>query len=469
LQLVLDSTGDGLLSVTLDGIVQAERSRAASVWFGEANAATPETIWSLLHPDDQPAALAVRVAFEQLAQDWLPFELSADQMPKQLQCGDRTLELAWKAVHEDGVMKRVLVIGRDVTEQREAERAEREAKEIQDLVGSVLRDKAAFTAAVNDARDLLQAIASVEDSDTMRRALHTLKGNMAMFGFHGLAASCHELESALAEPADRPTQSQVATLRDQLEATLQRMKDVVGTDFLSLIEVCDRDVDRLMHALEAGFDRAAILKFVASWRDESVEAVLRRFAAQASRIATSLGKEVEVIMEDGGARVPSGELRAFWGGLVHAVRNAVDHGIETPDERVAAGKPRRGRLILRVSAEAHVLTVRVEDDGRGLDFDALRSAAQRKGLPTATREDLIEAMFMDGVTTKSEVTSLSGRGVGMAALRETCQALGGTIDVDSGAGTGTRLTCRVPLSRVSMVTLVSMPPTAKGALRGAAA
>jgi chemotaxis protein histidine kinase CheA len=79
-------------------------------------------------------------------------------------------------------VKRVLVIGRDVTEQREAEKAEREAKEIQDLVGSVLRDKAAFTAAVNEARELLRAIASVEDSDTMRRALHTLKGNMAMFG-----------------------------------------------------------------------------------------------------------------------------------------------------------------------------------------------------------------------------------------------------------------------------------------------
>ena len=176
-------------------------------------------------------------------------------MPKQVRCGDRALELAWKAVHEGGVSTRVLVIARDVTEQREAAKAEREAKEIHDLIGSILRDKAAFAASVSEARDLLRIIAS-DDSDAMRRALHTLKGNMPMFGFHGVAASCHELESELAESGGRPTESQVANLREQLDETMQRMQDVVGTDFLSLVEVSARDVDELIHALDAGHDRS---------------------------------------------------------------------------------------------------------------------------------------------------------------------------------------------------------------------
>jgi HPt (histidine-containing phosphotransfer) domain-containing protein/two-component sensor histidine kinase len=462
LQLVLDSTGDGLLSVTLDGMVQAERSRAASAWLGETKG-SPEPVWSLFHPDDPSAALALRMSFEQLVEDLLPFELSAEQMPKRLQRDGLTLDLAWKPVVEEGTMKRVLVVAHDITERLEAENAEREAKELQDLVGSVLRDKAGFSEGVNDARSLLHVMASVDDPEVMRRALHTLKGNMAMFGFHELAAGCHELEGLLAETGERVTTEQVASLREQLDATLLRVKDVVGSDFLSLVEVRDRDLDRLMRALEQRYDHAALLAFVTSWRDESVESVLRRLGAQATRIAANVGKELDVVVDDGGARVPTGELRTFWSGLIHAVRNAVDHGIETPDERLAAGKPARGRLTLRASAEGRTFTLQVEDDGRGIDFGALGAAAKRHGLPAATHDDLIEAMFTDGVTTKSEVTSISGRGVGMTALRHACNDLGGSLEVDSQTGTGTRLTFHFPLSRLPASALLPSASRIKAA------
>jgi chemotaxis protein histidine kinase CheA len=448
LQLVLDSTGDGLLSIALDGIVHAERSRAASLWFGSAQS-PPETIWSLFCGNDAKAALALRMSFDQLVEDMLPFELAAEQMPKRLVRRGRTLELGWKQVTEDGAMKRVLIVAQDITERLEAERAEREAKELQDLVASVLRDKAGFNEGINDARALLRVIASVDDADVMRRALHTLKGNMAMFGFHQLATACHELENTLGESGGAATADQVESLRDQLESTLGKVREVVGGDFLSLVEVRERDLNRLMRALEERYDHAALLAFVGSWQDEVVETVLRRFATQAERIGTNLGKELGVEVDDGGARVPSGELRAFWGGVIHAVRNAVDHGIETPEERRAAGKAARGRLVLSARTEGQTLTLRVEDDGRGVDFEALREAAKRRGLPAATSEDLVEAMFADGVTTKSEVSSLSGRGVGMSALRQSCRDLGGTVKVESTRGAGTCLTFWIPLSRPS--------------------
>ncbi|HEY8088184.1 MAG TPA: ATP-binding protein [Polyangiaceae bacterium] len=455
LQLVLDSTGDGLLTVTLDGVVQAERSRAAAAWLGEGGGA-PAPVWSLFHPDDLDAALALRLAFEQLVGDVLPFDLAAEQMPRRLQRGGMTLDLTWRQVTEAGAMKRVLVVARDITERLESERAEREAEELQDMVASVLRDRVGFGESVTEARSLLDVIASADEPQLVRRALHTLKGNMAMLGFQQLASACNELETALpSAPGDVVTDRQVVPLRDLLESTLRRVKDVVGDDFVSLVEVCDRDIDRLLRALHDGHDHAAIIAFVASWRDQSVEAVLGRFAAQASRIAPGLGKELDVTVEDTGARVPSGELRTLWGGLAHAVRNAVDHGIEPPDERIAGGKPPRGRIALRASAETRLLTLQIEDDGRGIDFEALRVAATGKGLPTTTREHLIEAMFTDGVTTKSEVTTLSGRGVGLGALRQTCRDLGGLLEVASRPGLGTCLTLRIPLSRESTVMLPS--------------
>ncbi len=454
LQLVLDSTGDGLLTVALDGTVMSERSRAASAWFGApAERAVP--VWELFFPDDPKAALGLRMSFEQLVEEALPFEVTAEQMPRRLARGDRTLELAWKPVTEGGAMKRVLVVARDISERVEAEEAEQQAQELRDLVGSVLRDKAGFADGVGDARALLEVLGSTDDGRVLARALHTLKGNAGMFGFHRLAADCHALESALVEGDRLPTPEQIASLRHRLDETLSRIRDVFGEDFLSLIEVHERDWERLMQALELRYEHASVLAFVASWRDESVGAILRRFANQARRIATSLGKELDVVIDDGGARVPAGALRVFWNALVHAVRNAVDHGIEPPEERVATGKPSPGRLALRARADGAELVVQVDDDGRGIDFEALREAAMRRGLPHSTREDLVDAMFADGVTTRSEVTELSGRGVGLAALKQACRELGGTLDVDSRAGAGTRLTFRLPLGRTSSVTWAS--------------
>jgi chemotaxis protein histidine kinase CheA len=283
------------------------------------------------------------------------------------------------------------------------------------------------------------------------RALHTLKGNAAVFGFHHLASRCHNLENELAESGGGVTEEQIADLYRDLEVTVRQVKVVFGDDFLSLIEVRERDLSRLANALQERREHTALLAMVESWRDESVDAVLNRFAAQASRIATGLGKEIDVVVDDDGARVPRGALRGFWSGLVHAIRNAIDHGIETPDERLDAGKPQRGRLVLRARSDGHRLTLELEDDGRGIDFDALRRAADRKGLPCATRSDLLEAMFADGVSSRTEATELSGRGVGMAALREACVELGGSLAVETHRGAGTRFTFHIPVSR---------PPTA---------
>lgn len=455
LQLVLDSTGDGFLTVAPDGTVQHERSREAAAWFGAGKRGEP--VWEMLGRDDRKIAVAVRMGFEQLVEDLLPFELTAEQMPRRILRDGRTLELAFRPVTEDGAMKRVLIIARDISERIEAERAEREAQELRDLVGSVLRDKPGFIDAVNDARALLGVIATAKDRKTMRRALHTLKGNAAMFGFHQLAARCHELEGELAETEDDVSPEQVVALKEQFDSTLAAIQEIFGEDFLSLVEVRDKDLDRLMRGLTERYEHASLLGFVASWRDESLDTVLRRFGSQAKRIAAALGKEIDVVVDDRGVRVPPGELRAFWGVMVHAVRNAVDHGIEMPDERAAAGKPRAGRLSFSARAVGTTLTLKIEDDGKGIDFDALRASAIRKGLPAATREDLVEAMFADGVSTKSEVSALSGRGVGMAALRQLCAELGGRIEVDTKAGAGTCLTFYLQLTRASTARLSITP------------
>jgi two-component system chemotaxis sensor kinase CheA len=137
---------------------------------------------------------------------------------------------------------------------------------------------------------------------------------------------------------------------------------------------------------------------------------------------------------------------------MHVLRNAVDHGIEPPDEREAAGKPREGSIELRASRERDHVTITVEDDGRGLDADELRETAMEKGVRSETELDSMEdtevydLVFHPGFSTAEEVTDVSGRGVGMDVVHSTVKQLDGSVNVESGEGEGTTVTLRLPVS-----------------------
>jgi two-component system, chemotaxis family, sensor kinase CheA len=111
--------------------------------------------------------------------------------------------------------------------------------------------------------------------------------------------------------------------------------------------------------------------------------------------------------------------------------------LEDTSDRAAAGKPAAGRIVLGARRTNTQIQFWVEDDGRGIDWEKVKAVAERLGLPHRTREDLIEVLFADGLTTREEVTDLSGRGVGLAALRQSVNALHGVVSVDSVQGRGT--------------------------------
>ena len=166
--------------------------------------------------------------------------------------------------------------------------------------------------------------------------------------------------------------------------------------------------------------------------------VLAIYARTIRQLATRLGKEVDPSIIDHRLRLPGAEMRSFLGVLVHVVRNSVDHGIESPSERVRAGKPRAGRVSIESRMDGSAFVIAVEDDGRGIDWEAIRQRARLRGLPAATEQDLEEALFVDGITTREAVTDVSGRGVGLSAVRQICRQLGGTVRVRSQRGQGTR-------------------------------
>jgi two-component system chemotaxis sensor kinase CheA len=168
-------------------------------------------------------------------------------------------------------------------------------------------------------------------------------------------------------------------------------------------------------------------------------------------IAGRLGKDVELTVAGGDVRLDRQIVDALRDPLLHLVRNAVDHGIEAPDTRRAAGKPTAGRIAARVEPRGTRVVIVVEDDGPGLDVAALRAAAVRNGLLTGEQANRLgdreaaRLVFHAGVSTARAVSEISGRGVGMAVVLETVARLQGTVDVRWEAGRGTRFDLELPL------------------------
>ena len=195
-------------------------------------------------------------------------------------------------------------------------------------------------------------------------------------------------------------------------------------------------------------------------RMQPIKKVFGRFPRVVRDLARSLNKEVNLEMIGEDTDLDKNLVEALADPLVHLVRNAVDHGIESPEEREAAGKPRAGTVILAAEQEGDHILLSIEDDGKGMDPDVLRRKAVEKGLmdeESAARLDDREAynlIFAPGFSTKTEISDVSGRGVGMDVVKTRIGQLNGSVEIDSQLGKGSRLSIRVPLTLAIMPTLM---------------
>jgi two-component system chemotaxis sensor kinase CheA len=195
-------------------------------------------------------------------------------------------------------------------------------------------------------------------------------------------------------------------------------------------------------------------------RMQPIKKVFGRFPRLVRDLARSLKKEVNLELQGEETDLDKNLVEALADPLVHLVRNAVDHGIECPEEREAMGKPRVGTVILAAEQEGDHILLSIEDDGKGMDPAILRAKAVEKGLMDAesvARLDDREAynlIFAAGFSTKEEISDVSGRGVGMDVVKTRIGQLNGTVEIDSTLGRGSRLLIRVPLTLAIMPTLM---------------
>ncbi len=201
------------------------------------------------------------------------------------------------------------------------------------------------------------------------------------------------------------------------------------------------DVERLSGELR---DTMMVLRMV------PVTQLFGRFRRLVHDLARETGKMIELELEGESTEVDKTVMERLADPLVHLVRNSVDHGLELPDERAAAGKERAGRVLLSARQSGGEVIITIKDDGRGIDRDRVRAKAEASGLIQPGQQlmdqELLQLIFQPGFSTAAQVTNLSGRGVGMDVVKKTVEALRGVIDIRSEPGKGSEVSLRIPLT-----------------------
>jgi two-component system chemotaxis sensor kinase CheA len=306
---------------------------------------------------------------------------------------------------------------------------------------------------------LLALEASPGDEETKRELLrlaHTIKGNASCVGLTEVTTFAHAYEELLERFADislllsgldllkagvRSAVSSIANGRADPKARvgaerMNRMLDLAGEIAIArgrvqqllagasdpLIEA-ERQIDALQSELQ---------ELIMRMRMVPIGPLFRQYARVIRDIAPSHGKEARLVTIGDDVEIDTNAVEMLRDPLTHMIRNAIDHGIESPERRAAAGKPEAGTITLEAKHEAGMVIIRVSDDGAGIDHKAIEAG--------------VNVIFESGFSTADEVTDLSGRGVGMDVVRRAIEALRGTISIATREGEGTTFSIRLPLT-----------------------
>lgn len=292
--------------------------------------------------------------------------------------------------------------------------------------------------------DLDAAMTAAGELHLQVSGITQLSGSISTVASHARRLE-REWQELRASPGHAPTEHTSATVARRFDTELQHLT-------ASAIEVERRASEREHRLARAAQDVERAVQRLGLVQFEDVCAGLDRAARD---VASTAGKQARLEVDAGTLELDRTVAAVLRDPLVHLVRNAVDHGLEEPDVRTRAGKPPEGRIAVTAVLHAGELVVTVSDDGAGIDVAAIRQAANRRGLDApADHEQVVQLLFAPGLSTRSTTTDVSGRGVGLDAVRTSVEAVGGSVEIQTGADTGMAVRMRLPLTLSTMRAVV---------------
>lgn len=468
---LLDNTGQGILCFDQNMIIQDHASRATQVIFEQP--IHELNILELMFPENKEE---IKGFLDILFKSGGKLNLVKNLLPTQFIRNDKHYDLAFRWIPA-GKNKpaRIMMILTDVTIKRKLEMMLAKDERQNQKIIRIAVDRHGFLRFYNGIQnslltienELKSPVASINASD-LARNFHTIKGGLASYSFFEVAEIAHKAESLLEafifkdEPLSLPQVEALLATCNELKTVFKekifelgdlipkQLLNVSKTDFYRISE---EKISRLEEFLQVQqVKQPELSQLINDLRKQPLRNTLKKIASDAKYIAFQEGKQVAVEYSGEDTQVIHAELDLFLASLVHLVRNAIDHGIEPPNERRNLGKSETGRIMVAVTLHDRIFTLVFADDGRGIDVTTLKERAVAMGIRTRAQVDLLsesagwQLIFEPGLSVKKTPNSLSGRGIGMDAVVWSINQLKGTIAVRSGIGTGTTFTFQIPVT-----------------------
>lgn len=388
-----------------------------------------------------------------IGDDYLAFEINQDTLPKRAQCrfnaSEKSLNLGWQALTDsEEQIDRLLISVQDVTEVLKLSEENEKKDATIKIIGEIAEcDKTILLSVLGAKQDIIayQNELSGEYIDPvskeiveLKRFLHTLKGNSRSLALSLLSSTVHKTETALnvflndeAKRKDGLPRTLLGTIIDCIDV----YQDVASSTFgLShegrgenvVLQVAKSDFDLIVskvhsNRIESGIGDLLSLYF----KSDTLDSYVEHFGESLAKLGKELSKPAPILDVREGLVLKSSAKNVLEGPLTHILTNSLDHGIESPEERLGQGKSEQGTIFIDYVEEGDLIILRIKDDGGGADIEGLaREGNLGEGYEITQALDCI---FTDELTTKGNVSTISGRGVGMASVRSDLEKLGGSI------------------------------------------
>ncbi len=438
---LLNNSAEGFLSFSKELIINKEYSKECETMFGRKIDGIQ--IAQLMFEGDENSAGLLTKNLERVfaSEDDFKTQTLISLLPTVYKINGLFLSAKYKKLENNNMM---LVLD-DITAELALKEQVAEEQMRLKFVVTVFKEKEDIQGAIKDFKLFLKINLDSSNTQTLYRDIHTFKGIFAQFNFYHTAQALHETESRISETSGIQKE-QTDKLQAAFDKDMATLYDILGYDIFGggeKLSVELADLELLEQNIDALSPQEIRLR-LRQLRYRPFCELLSSYPKFCSALAKRLGKEIEEFRIEGAEfRVDTSVYYPFARSLVHLFRNALDHGIESPDERVENGKSEEGKIRCAATLENGAIIVTVSDDGRGIDTKRLIQKAEKLNIEIP--ENPLMLVFEDALSTQEGVSQLSGRGVGLGALREEAKKLGGSIEVSSQFRRNTIFKCIIPL------------------------
>jgi len=473
---LLDNADQGFLSFGSDYIIDDEYSQECVKLLGDG--LSGKNIADILFPDDADKNIFFRDTLESVRneENEMIKGVMLSLLPQELLLNRRAIKIDYKFLTDQSFM----LVLTNITKERILERKVEQEQEILKMIVAIVRDPNQFydlkddflTYADKKLSFINKNLTFSTNLSGIYRDIHTFKGSFAQLRMQGSVKKLHLLETTLSKlkSSEEHHNTELSQILEQsdfhawIEKDLDIIKTILGGDFFDKqhkVIVDDTFMfnieEKITHLLHSDNKHVTtyknILSEISKAKGVTINKVLSSYPKLCLDIADSLGKNIYEFKVSGGAEILMPlHFKPFFKSLIHLFRNAIDHGIEDIDTRLAAGKNEHGLISCHVEDHSEYIKINIADDGMGIDIETLKQKAltaniiSQNKLSRLTRQEVQGLIFHEGLSTNDVVDELSGRGIGMSAVKEEIEKLSGSIEVESHTGKGTTVSLKLPIT-----------------------